>query len=115
MSVSNNRILSIYNSRKTILDLLTRAGFDANEYRGFSINEIDAMATNSQLDMLMTNDETHRKVYVKYYFTDKQTSRQIRPNILNDIVEELYYVESVLEKPDTLVIIIDDEPNESIK
>jgi len=112
---SNNRILTIYNSRKNILDLLSMRDFNTDEYRGFSINEIYAMVANSQLDMLLTNDETKRKVYVKYYFTDKQSSRQIRPNTLNDIVEELYYIENVLEKPDTLVIIIDDEPNDSIK
>ena len=112
---TNNRILTIYNSRKNILELLERRGFDTNEYGGFSINEIYAMVANSQLDMLLSDDTTKRKVYVKYYFTDKQSSRQIRPNTLNDIVEELYYIESVLEKPDTLVIIIDDEPNDSIK
>ena len=112
---TNNRILNIYNSRVNILGLLSRTGFDADEYAGFSINEIDAMVTNAQLDMLLTNSTTSRKVYVKYYFTDKQSSRQIRPNTLNDIVEELYYIEGVLEKPDTLVIIIDDEPNDSIK
>jgi len=112
---TNNRILTIYNSRKNVLALLERRGFDTNEYGGFSINEIYAMVANSQLDMLLTDDATKRKVYVKYYFTDKQSSRQIRPNTLNDIVEELYYIENVLEKPDTLVIIIDDEPNDSIK
>jgi DNA-directed RNA polymerase subunit H (RpoH/RPB5) len=112
---TNNRILTIYNSRKNVLALLERRGFDTNEYGGFSINEIYAMVANSQLDMLLTDEATKRKVYVKYYFTDKQTSRQIRPNTLNDIVEELYYIENVLEKPDTLVIIIDDEPNDSIK
>lgn len=115
MSTSNNRILTIYNSRLNILALLSRTGFDTDEYSGFSINEIDAMTANTQLDMLLTNSETNRKAYVKYYFTDKQASRQIRPAILNDIVEELYYQEGVLQKEDTLIIIIDDEPNDSIK
>lgn len=114
-SISSNRILSIYNSRVNILALLERGGVDVGEYSGFSINEIDAMAANAQLDMLLTNPTTKRKTYVKYYFTEKQSSRQIRPPILAEIVDELYYVESVLEKPDTLIIIIDDEPNDSIK
>jgi DNA-directed RNA polymerase subunit H (RpoH/RPB5) len=115
MSTTNNRILSIYNSRVNILALLSRSGVDPKEYGGFSINEIDAMVANSQLDMLLTNETTSRKTYVKYYFTSKQSSRQIRPNMLNDIVEELYTVENILTKQDTLVIIIDDEPNDSIK
>ena len=114
-SISSNRILSIYNSRVNVLALLERAGFDAGEYAGFSINEIDAMTANSQLDMLLMHPTTKHKAYVKYYFTEKQSSRQIRPPILAEIVDELYFVESVLEKPDTLIIIIDDEPNDSIK
>jgi len=114
-SISSNRILSIYNSRVNVLALLERGGFNVDEYNGFSINEIDAMTANSQLDMLLTNPATKHKAYVKYYFTEKQSSRQIRPPILAEIVDELYYVESVLEKPDTLIIIIDDEPNDSIK
>lgn len=115
MSISNNRILSIYKSRTNILDLLSSSGYDISEYKGFSINEIDAMAANSQLDMLLTNAETGQKSYVKYYLGNHTTSRQIRPPALNDIVEELYYVENILEKRDSLVIIIDDEPNDSIK
>ena len=114
-SISSNRILSIYNSRVNVLALLERGGFNVDEYNGFSINEIDAMTANSQLDMLLTNPTTNHKAYVKYYFTEKQSSRQIRPPMLAEIVDELYYVESVLEKPDTLIIIIDDEPNDSIK
>lgn len=114
-SISNNRILSIYNSRVNVLSLLERGGFDVGEYSGFSINEIDAMTSNSQLDMLVSHSMNKTKTYVKYYFTEKQSSRQIRPPILAEIVDELYYVESILEKPDTLIIIIDDEPNDSIK
>jgi DNA-directed RNA polymerase subunit H (RpoH/RPB5) len=98
-----------------VLALSERGGFDVEEYNGFSINEIDAMTANTQLDMLLTNPTTKNKAYVKYYFTEKQSSRQIRPPILAEIVDELYYVESVLEKSDTLIIIIDDEPNDSIK
>ena len=79
MSTSNNRILTIYNSRINILALLTRRGFNTQEYEGFSINEIDAIVANTQLDMLLTNTDTKRKAYVKYYFTEKQASRQIRP------------------------------------
>ena len=114
-TTSNNRILSIYHSRVNILELLQTAGFDSGEYAGFSINEIDAMSTNQQLDMLLTNPKTGRKAYVKYYFPEKTTSRQIRPQTLADFVEELYSIENVLDKADTLVVIIDDEPNDSIR
>ena len=43
MSSSNNRILKLYKSRKTILELLDAQNFDVSEYQDFNIAEIDAM------------------------------------------------------------------------
>jgi DNA-directed RNA polymerase subunit H (RpoH/RPB5) len=113
-SVSSNRILSIYKSRKTILELLEKQGYNISDYKGFNINEVDAMFVNSQLDMLIPNNQTGQKIYIKYYFSAKLTTRQIRPQNLNDIIEDLYEIDCVLEKKDTLCIIIDDEPNDTI-
>jgi DNA-directed RNA polymerase subunit H (RpoH/RPB5) len=111
MSASNNRILSIYKSRGTILEILSdNLGYDTTEYEAFSINEIDAMYSNSQLDMLIKQKEGERKVYIKYYLTAKQ----IRPQNLDDIIEDLFIIENVLTKEDTLVIITEDEPNDTI-
>uniref|UniRef100_A0A6C0JJP4 RNA polymerase subunit H/Rpb5 C-terminal domain-containing protein n=1 Tax=viral metagenome TaxID=1070528 RepID=A0A6C0JJP4_9ZZZZ len=107
---SNNKILSIYKSRTTMIELLDHQDYDTEEYEGFSINEIDAMVTNSQLDMLVTNKKDQRKVYVKYYLTAKQ----IRPANLDEIIEDLFVIESVLSKQDTLIIITEDEPNDTI-
>jgi DNA-directed RNA polymerase subunit H (RpoH/RPB5)/nitrate reductase NapAB chaperone NapD len=115
MSSSNSsRIISIYKSRNTILELLDNQDYNTEDYLGFSINEIDAMLKNSQLDMLLTHNKDGKKVYVKYYFNVKQTTRQIKPQTLDDIIEDLFSIEEVLTKNDTLVIIIDDEPNDTI-
>jgi DNA-directed RNA polymerase subunit H (RpoH/RPB5) len=84
------------------------------DYALFNINEIDAMYMNSQLDMLLTHKEENKKVYIKYYFSPKTTSKQIRPQTLDTIIEDLYEIENILTKQDTLVIIIDEEPNDAI-
>lgn len=110
MSTTSNRILTIYKSRNTIIELLDHQDYDTSEYEGFSINEIDAMVSNSQLDMMLTNPKNQRKVYVKYYLTAKQ----IRPPNLDEIIEDLFVIENVLTKDDTLIIIIEDEPNDTI-
>ena len=123
MSTISNRILSIYKSRTTMIELLDHQSYDISEYENFSINEIDAMYSNAQLDMLVshTNNKTdandasssptdNRKVYVKYYLTAKQ----IRPQNLDEIIEDLYVIDNVLTKDDTLIIIIEDEPNDTI-
>ena len=108
---SSNKILQIYKSRKNILDILeTYQDFAVSDYIEFSINEIDAMYTNNQLDMLLTHKNDKKKTYIKYYLTAKQ----IRPQNLDNIIEDLFYVENVLTKDDTLIIIIEDEPNDTI-
>ena len=120
-NTSSTRVLSIYKSRNTILDILKRLNYSTDDYAGFSINEIDAMFANSQLDMLVSRDETtndlssaQTKIYIKYYISTKPGSKQIRPQNLDEIVEDLFTIDNVLNKNDTLIIIIDDEPNETI-
>ena len=107
---TNNRILRIYKSRATILKLLQKQGYNVTDYSEFSINEIDTMFSNKQLDMLVTNENTEKKTYVKYYLDAKQ----VRPQYLDEIIEDLFSVDTVLSKDDTLIIIIDSEPNETI-
>jgi DNA-directed RNA polymerase subunit H (RpoH/RPB5) len=110
MSTSSNQILTIYKSRLNLLDIMEYLKYDISEYNTFSINEIDAMYANDQLDMLIQHPETKRKAYIKYYFTAKQ----IRKQNLDDIIEDLYTIETVLDKNDTLIIITEDEPNDTI-
>ena len=110
MSTASNRILSIFKSRKTVLELLEKQGFDIKPYANFSINEIDAMYTNDQLDMLITNDNKQQKAYIKYYLSAKQ----IKPDVLDNIIEDLFDIESILTKNDILIVIVEDEPNDTI-
>ncbi|MFY7728012.1 MAG: DNA-directed RNA polymerase subunit RpoH/Rpb5 C-terminal domain-containing protein [Flavobacterium sp.] len=89
---------------------LGNQGYNVTDYSEFSINEIDTMFSNKQLDMLVTNENTDKKTYVKYYLDAKQ----VRPQYLDEIIEDLFLADTVLTKEDTLVIIIDGEPNETI-
>ena len=110
-SSKSNRILNIYKSRKNILEILQLyLGYNVSEYENFNINEIDAMYTNLQLDMLINNDSNNNKIYIKYYLS----SKQIRPQNLEDIIEDLFSIDNILTKKDTLIVIIDDEPNDTI-
>lgn len=114
MTSISSRIISIYKSRSVLLEQLSSKGYNVDDYLRFSMNEIDAMVNNSQLDMLLTHSDDGSKVYVKYYFTTKQATRQIRPQVLDDIIEDLFVIDEVLTKNDTLIVIIDDEPNDTI-
>ena len=107
--LSSNRILKIYKSRNTILELLRTREYNISDYAEFSINEIDAMFTNDQLDMLVSK-ENGEKTYIKYYLN----SKNIRKENLDTLVEDLFIIESVLTKDDTLIVIVNDEPNDTI-
>lgn len=110
MSSSNNRILKLYKSRQTILELLDAQDFDVSQYEQFSIAEIDAMYQKKQLDLQFNHKTNNTKVYVKYYLD----SKQIKPNTLDQIIEDLFEIENILTKNDTLVIITDEQPNDTI-
>jgi DNA-directed RNA polymerase subunit H (RpoH/RPB5) len=118
MSFTNTDIISIYNSRKTILDVIKYSHMVNNvleniyNYENFNINEVEAMAKNNQLDMLFKGDGSSisHNVYVKYMLN--KTSNRVPA--INELVEELFEIEGVLTKKDTLMIIINDEPNDSL-
>ena len=109
MSTSNSHIISIYKSRTNILEILEERGFNISEYSNFSINEIGILYETNQLDMLLEDDNTKKKIYVKYYI-----NKVIKPQNIYDIVEDLFHLETILQKTDDLMIIIKDEPNDTL-
>lgn len=114
MSSISSRIISIYNSRNTLLEQLEMQDYHVDDYLNFTMNEVDAMMPNDQLDMLLHHKFNGKKIYIKYYFTLKQSSKQIKKEALDGIIDDLYTIDEKLTKKDTLVVVIDDEPNDTI-
>ena len=111
--ITNSQIIShLFNSKKIILDLAKRRGFNIEEYNNFTVNDILVMHTNKQLDMLVTNNDTGKKIYYKYHLTTK-----IRPAQVQDYIEDFFQLDDppILTKNDDLVIIGKDEPNDALK
>ena len=116
MSNKTNILISeIYKSRKNILDLMEKQKYNVKDYSNFSINEVNTMRQNNQLDMLLEkNDEdiiTKRKnkIYIRYYL-----GKMIRPANLQEMIDDLFNIEEILKKEDTLYIITKDEINETL-
>jgi len=106
----------IYKARKTILELMDKQGYNISDYNNFSINEVNSMKQNNQLDMLLEKkpDETgsvknNRKIYIRFYLT-----KMIRPANIQEMIDDLFNLEEILTKDDTLLIITKDEMNETI-
>jgi DNA-directed RNA polymerase subunit H (RpoH/RPB5) len=106
---------SIYNSRKNVLKQMWKQGFNTDDSDNFSINEINTMKINNQLDMLLEKNEENEitkrkeKIYIKYNIT-----KPLRPAVINELIDELFNLEEILTKEDTLLIITKEEMNDSI-
>jgi len=118
MSV-RNVITQIYKSRLNVLNILEDVyKYDIRDYSGFSINEIDAMVNNDQLDMLLSTRKKEEdeatttlihKTYIKYFINGT-----FNVNSINNIVDDLFAMSDTLKKEDCLCIIYDGEPNDTI-
>lgn len=111
MSTSSQHTISLYKSRQTIIHLLSRLGYNVEDYENFSMNEIDAMNRNEQLDMLIYHKDQPqpKKVYIKYI-------QSIRQQMLEAIVDDLFRNDdAILDKTKDMLIIIADEPNDCLK
>lgn len=110
---SNNRVQVIYNSRMNLLDILRTLGYNTELYSGFSVNEIDERMKTMQLDMEMKNANGNA-IYVKYLCGNRAPTKGLNAKILDTIIEDLFIDSQTLEKRDTLMLIIDGEPNDTM-
>jgi DNA-directed RNA polymerase I, II, and III subunit RPABC1 len=113
---TSSLISSVHKSRKTLLDLMRKQGYNVSEYENFSVNEVNAMFQNKQLDMLLEKSEesanpnaSKRKVYIRYYL-----AKTLRPQNIQEMIDDLFNLEEVLTKEDTLMIVVKEEMNETI-
>lgn len=103
---------SLYKSRNIMLDLLNAQGYKIGDYHGFSSSELHSMINNKQLDMILENNDSRKcKIYVKCSVI---SHKNVKFNHIQQFIEDLYYVENLLEKDDILFIITGDEPNDTI-
>jgi DNA-directed RNA polymerase subunit H len=92
-----------------------KQGYNIEDYGNFSVNEVNSMKQNNQLDMLLEKKEENpvtkrkNKIYIRYYL-----GKTIRPSNLQEMIDDLFNLEEILKKDDTLFIIIKDEINETL-
>ena len=110
--ISSGTISTLFKSRNTILALLEKQGFDITDYTDYGVSEIQTMYTNNQLDMLLSSIKDVRpqkKVYVKYHL-----AKTLRRENINNIIDDLFHLEQVLQKTDTLIIVMKQEVNDTL-
>jgi DNA-directed RNA polymerase subunit H len=139
MANASKTISRLYTARKTLLELLSTRGYDVEGYANFGVNEVNAMYTHKQLDMLVEikgepkskgskskgnkdkeDEKENKKTYVKFHL-----EKTLSVGHINDLIEDLYVLgvggeiggtglsananDTVLTEKDTLIIITKQE------
>ena len=110
-SNASKTISRLYTARKTLLELLSTRGYDVEGYANFGVNEVNAMCTHKQLDMLIeikgeqkskgskskgdkgekgkkdkdVVETENKKTYVKFHL-----EKTLSVSHINDLIEDLY-------------------------
>lgn len=111
MANASKTISRLYTARKTLLELLSTRGYDVEGYANFGVNEVNAMYTHKQLDMLVEikgehkskgakskgekgnkdkdkddeKEKENKKTYVKFHL-----EKTLSVSHINDLIEDLY-------------------------
>jgi len=113
MQVNSSLISSIHKSRDTVIEMMDFQGYDVTEYANSTLTETNAKHSANQLDMLFDkasdSDTTTHKTYVNYHL-----EKALRPSYIQDIVDDLFHVEEVLQKTDTLMIVTREDTSENV-
>jgi len=112
---TSSLISSIYKSRTILLELMGMQGYNIYDYEGFTVNEVNTMKVNNQLDMILEKKDEDvdlkrkTKIYIRYYL-----AKSLRPQNLQEMIDDLFNTEEILTKYDTLFIVVKDEVNETL-
>ena len=139
MANASKIISRLYTARKTLLELLSTRGYEVEGYANFGVNEVNAMYTHKQLDMLVEikgepkskgskskgnkdkeDEKENKKTYVKFHL-----EKTLSVSHISDLIEDLYVLgvggeiggtglsananDTVLTEKDTLIIITKQE------
>ena len=110
---SNNLILKLHKSRVNLLKQCVSLGYNVSEHMDVSNLEVDKLYVNNKLDMIIENDKKN-KIYIKYSFPTDKKNNTFTKKDLDNVKDELFDVENTLTKSDILIIVVDDEPNDSL-
>lgn len=108
MAINSEITQQIYKARIHLLTQIKQRGFNTDAYEKFSINEVSIMDKNSQLDMILKS--SNQTTYCKYLL-----HKSLRSPLIEEIIEELFSIRSILKDGDMIIIISQNRENDTIK
>tara|TARA_B100000497_G_scaffold90345_1_gene100782 strand:- start:45 stop:677 length:633 start_codon:yes stop_codon:yes gene_type:complete len=106
--VFNSDITEIHTSRKNLLKQLKTAGFNVDSHE-VTLSEIYYMNVHNELDFKVSNDLGNTAL-VKYFM-----GKTIKVSMLQTITSELFTEDGFDPNINTIVIMVDNEPNSSVQ
>ena len=116
-TINSHHFNNLYNCRKNLLEILDNTGYDATDYQLFDMNELYSMIQNEQIDFhLKKKDQTNKckNVQVHFYEMLGKTTKALRDKNVDELIEHYYYIQNVLTENDRLIIIVNDDPNDTL-
>ena len=105
----------LYKSRTNLIYYLTEMGYDCSSYEYFSMEELDVIQKNNNLDFMVVKGQ--EKCYVKYMTEDANTknpANSVKKLNISNIIDSMFTQEGLLTEKDTLVLITNDYSVDSI-
>ena len=116
-TINSYHFNKLYNCRKNLLEILDDIGYDTTDYQLFDMNELYSMIQNEQINFhLKKKDQTNKDkgVQVHFYELLGKTTKALRDKNVDELIENYYYIQNVLSGNDRLIIIVNDDPNDTL-
>ncbi len=116
-TINSSHFNNLYKCRKNLLEILDKIGYDISAYQLFDMNELYSMIQNEQINFhLKKKDKTNKceNVQIHFYELLGKTSKALRDKNVDELIEHYYYIQNVLSENDRLIIIVNDDPNDTL-
>lgn len=109
---SSTLVSDMCKSRRTLCEQLEERGYNMTQYKNFGSSEIHTLLKMEQLDMILENEKTKRKCYVKYFI-----EKTLKKNQIEEDIEHIFEEDKILKKEnnDEIIYITMDDPNDVLK
>ena len=119
ITLNSNYFISLYKARNNILEILEDSNYDVSDYKEFSMHELHSIIQNNQLDMIVSReneDEPHtgKKVMIHFYELLNKNNKTLRDKNIDNLIEEYFYIQNILQANDRLIIVVNDDPNDTL-
>jgi len=110
-NVNNSEFSKIFKSRETLVEILHACDYDVSGYKSVSERHLHSMINNKQLDMELEKTDKSSKIYIQSYYI---LGKSIKKDAIPSIVDDLFHIERRLTTKDTLMLVVNEEPNSTI-